>query len=366
MRVITKRHRPLAVVGGRLITCHFGKIYSLDTDSGKAECICTLPVSGFKRALSRIRIAERLLRIEAKIAIASGDENIFVSFDGAMYNVNLKTKTAVKELSYRNGMNNPMYLAEIDGIDGFDNGVVFGEYVLNPQRKNPCAIFFRNAVSAEWSKVYEFPAGTVRHIHGVIPSKKLNCVFVVTGDLDNESGIWLAKDNFKSVEPLLHGKQKYRTGYLYEAENGLIYPTDTALEQNYIYLACKNENGEWFNKVITEIDGSCVSASETAEKAIISTAVEPDERVRGWRSWINMKIGPGIKSKYAQLISVDKKTLATKNIIKFKKDILPYRLFQYGHMKIFDVPCKKCVVVYPIGVNKYDGKLIELKYSELE
>ncbi len=366
MRVITKRHRPIAVAGDRLITCHFGNIYSLDTDSGKSEYICSLPVSGLKKALARIRIAERLLRIEAKIALALDEETVLVSFGGGMYNVSLKSKTAVRELSYRNGMNNPMYLAEINGIDGFDNGTVFGEYVLNSQRKYPCAIFMRSSESAEWKKMFEFPAGTVRHIHGVIPSKKLNCVFVVTGDLDNESGIWIAKNNFETVEPLLHGNQKYRTGYLFEAENGLIYPTDTALEQNYIYLARKYENGKWHNEVITEVDGSCVSASQTAEKALISTTVEPDESIRGWRSWINMKRGAGIKSKHAQLISVDKKTLEAKKIIEFKKDILPYRLFQYGNMKIYDLPSKKCVVVYPIGVNKYDGKLIELKYSELE
>lgn len=366
MRLVAKRHRPLLVMGDRVVTCCYGKIYLLDIESGKAEYICALPVSKLKRILSRFRLFERLLRIEARTAVVLDDTHILISMDGHTYSVNIEKGETVHEYSYRNSMSNPRRMCRIEGIDGFDDCIAYGEYLLNSKRTKPSGIFVRSLNSPDWKMVFEFPAGKVRHIHSVIPSNKNGYVYILTGDLDNESGIWVAKDNFKTVYPMLSGSQMYRSGSLYETDNGLIYPTDTALEQNYIYFLKENENNDWDSVIIAEMDGSCVSSAQTADKVLISTTVEADESIRGWRSWINMKRGPGIKSDYAQLISVDKKTLEIKNVVQFKKDALPYRLFQYGYMKIVDVPSKESILIYPIAVKKYDGKLLEIKYSELE
>lgn len=366
MNVVAKRHRPLVVMGDKLVTCCRGKIYSLDIDSGKAEFIAHLPIPKWKILFSVFRLFERLLRAEARTAIVLDEENILISMDGYTYCINVNSGEIRKEFSYRNAMSNPRRMCRIDGIEGFDDCIAYGEYVLNSKRTKPSGVFVRSLDSADWKMVYEFPAGQVRHIHSVIPSKENKCVYILTGDLDNESGIWVAKDNFKTVYPMLIGSQMYRSGYVYETEDGLIYPTDTALEQNYIYFLKKDEDGSWTPEIITEIDGSSVSSAQTADKVLISTTVEADESVRGWRSWINMKKGPGIKSDYAQLISVDKRTHEHKKILQYKKDFLPYRLFQYGHFKIMDMPRKEAVLVYPIAVKKQDGKLIKLKYSELE
>lgn len=365
MQVIAKRHRPLLVLVDKVITCHYGKIYSLDIESGKSEYIAALPIAKWKRVLSRFRVFERLLRIEAKTAAYLDEESIVVSC-GGVWNVNLKNGKTVKEFTYRNGMSSPTRMSRIEGIDGFDDCIAYGEYILNPQRNKPAAVFTRKLDSADWEMAYEFPAGAVRHIHSVVPSAENKCVYILTGDLDNESGIWVAKDNFKTVYPLVHGLQKYRTVALVEGDKGFLYATDTALEQNYIYFMSQSENDEWDSEAVTDIDGSCISASCAGENALFSTTVEADESIRGWRSWINMKKGAGIKSDYAQLISVDKNTLEFKKITQFKKDMLPYKLFQYGHFKIFDAPQKKAVLLYPVAVKKYDGKLLKLGYSELE
>ncbi len=366
MQVIAKRHRPLAVAGDKLVTNRFGKIYLLDVESGKADYIATLPISKWKRIFSRFRIFERLLRAEAKTAVFLNDESILVSCAGGVWNINLKTHKAVKEFSYRNGMSSPTRMSRIEGIEGFDDCVAYGEYILNSQRNKPAAVFKRRLDSDEWEMAYEFSAGSVRHIHAVVPSRENKCVYILTGDLDRESGIWIAEDNFKKVYPMVHGLQKYRTVAMIESENGFLYATDTALEQNRIYFISPNASGEWNSEVVTDIDGSCINASSAGAKALFSTTVEADESIRGWRSWINMKKGAGIKSDYAQLIAVDKITLEHKKIVQFKKDLLPYKLFQYGHFKIFDMPEKSRVLLYPVAVKKYDGKLLELKYSELE
>jgi hypothetical protein len=361
MRIIAQRHRPLLAVGKKILTCHFGGIYLLDADNGKTEFICKLPIGGLKRLGSRSRLLERLFRLEVKATIAITETQLLLSFRGSIYRIDLVAKSIVKEHTYRSGMNNPLLFTRIEGVAGFDDCIAYGEYTLNPHRKNSSAIYVRNLLSAEWKKVFEFPPGTVRHIHGIVPDTVRNCVYILTGDLDIESGIWESRDNFKTVKPVMKGAQKYRTGFWYPVNDGYLYPTDTATEQNYIYFATQDKNGSWQIKSIADIDGSCISALDTDDKIYISTTVEADESVTGWKSWLNYKKGAGIKSDYAQLLEVDKQNLSVKKIAQFKKDVLPYKLFQYGSILMVNLPACNAIVAYPVGVKSFDAKLLLFK-----
>ena len=366
MRVILKRHRPLLSMGETVVTYHKGSLMQVNLVTLEKRKICTLPMKRIYRTLAFSRVFERLLRTEVKTAVALSENDILISHRGSAYQINLSTGVMVKELQYRNGMSGPRRLTTLAGVSGFDDGVAFGEYTLNSQRKNPSAVFFRSKLSGTWKKMFEFEPGIVRHIHGLVPDAENGCVYILTGDFGKEAGIWKATNNFKEVIPILTGSQMYRSGGMIKTQHGFVYATDTALEQNYLYCLQTDNKGEWTLSELTEMDGSCVSNAETKDKALFSSTVEADESIRGWRSWINMKRGAGIKSQFAQLLVVDKKTLQTKAVASFKKDFLPYKLFQYGYVKLVDVPAMNLVLAYPIGVKKMDGKLIEFKYSELE
>lgn len=366
MRIIARRHRPLLTVDNRILTYHFGCIYLLNPNSEKSELVCRLPIGTLKRLASYSRLIERLLRLEVKATIALTESQILVSFRGNVFRIDLNTKTIIKEHTYRSGMNNPLSFSRIEGITGFDDCIAYGEYTLNPRRENSSAIYVRSLDSADWKKVYEFPAGTVRHIHGITPDKVRDCVYIFTGDLDSESGIWESRDNFKTVKPIMVGAQKYRTGFWYPVKGGYLYPTDTATEQNHIYFAAQGAGGNWHIRSIMEIDGSCISALDTEDTVYISTTVEADESVTGWKSWFNYKRGKGIKSNYAQLLSVNKQTLSIKKITQFKKDVLPYKLFQYGSILMVDFSAYNGLLIYPIGVQGFDGKLLLLALNEVK
>ena len=363
MELIARRYRPLTCIGKTVIVSHVGELAAIDLETKKIRHICDLPVGRFKKLLSRIRIFERLLRTEAKIAVPVSAEEIVVSYRGGVYRVNINSGEILRELSYRNGMNGPMRIAGIKNVKGFSDCLAFGEYTLNPQRKNPSAIFTRDSCTGEWKKVFEFKPGTVRHIHGLTPDAENGCVYILTGDFKEEAGIWKATENFARVEPMLTGSQTYRSGYLFKTEQGYTYATDTALEQNYLYCI---DVSDCSLKPYYEMDGSCVSSAETKDKVLFSSTVEADESVRGWRSWINMKRGAGIKSEYAKLVVVDKKTLAVKVIAEYKKDKLPFKLFQYGYVKVVDAPAISSILAYPVGVKKYDAALLRFGYEELE
>lgn len=366
MELIARRYRPLSCIGDTVITSHAGKIVAINLNSKEKKHICNLPISKVQKVLSKSRIIERLIRTEAKIAVPITSDRIIISYRGGIYNVDLQSGEIKKELSYRNGMNGPMRIVSIKGVPGFTDCLAFGEYTLNPQRKNPSAIFTRNEKTGEWKKVYEFAPGKVRHIHGLAPDSENQCVYILTGDFDTEAGIWKATDNFSKVEPLLVGSQMYRSGYLYKVKDGFTYATDTALEQNYLYQVRVSDNGSYELSTYYEMDGSCVSSSETKDKVLFSSTVEADESVRGWKSWINMRRGAGIKSEYAKLVSVDKRTMSTKVIAEYKKDKLPFKLFQYGYFKVVDAPGINSILVYPVGVKKYDAAMLRYDYSELD
>ena len=367
MEVIAKRYRPLAAIGSIIICSHKGEIASLNLKSNTKKHICDLPIDKKKRFFAQNRKLERLMRTEAKIAVPLSEDEMLLSYRGGIYSIQISTGEISKEFTYRNGMNGPMVMIPIQGVEGFDDCIAFGEYTLNSQRKNPSAIFVRDYSKGEWKKVFEFDPGQIRHIHGLTPDVENHCVYILTGDFGNEAGIWKATDNFREVNPVLTGSQMYRTGYLFKTEKGYIYATDTALEQNYLYCISgvgQKDNG-WTLSPFYNMPGSCVSSGETSEKVLFSSTVEADESIRGWRSWVNMKRGPGIVSDYTTLVSVDKKTHETKVIFQAKKDVYPYKLFQYGYMKVIDVPESEAILVYPVGVKRYDGVMLMFQYKEL-
>lgn len=365
IRLIAKRHRPLLTLEKMVLTYHVGGLYLLDPETKETSKVCTLPMKRYHRILVHFRLIERLLRLEVKAAIALSDTEVLISYLGGIFHINLESGEITQEHTYRSGMNNPLYFTRVTGLRGFTDCIAYGEYTINPKRTNPSAIYIRSFSTPDWHKVFEFPAGQIRHIHGLKAAHEDGCVYIMTGDLDKESGIWSSSDGFRTVNPVLVGQQKYRTGFMYSVANGYIYPTDTAMEQNYVYYAEKNE--ACFNlKTVTELDGSCVNSAETEDEVYIATAVEPDERVTGWRSWINYKKGAGIKSEYSQLLRVNKKSLNCDCLFRAKKDIWPYRLFQYGSMIVVKGPEANSILVYPVGVKKYDGTLFLFNSSSKE
>lgn len=364
MRVELKRHRPLCWIDNEsFITYSNNKIYKYNTNSKQLEFICDIPMKSIFRLFSRLRIFERLLRTEVKTAVQLNDSNIIFTRGGALYRVNIQTKELVCEHHFRKDMNNPYYLTKIEGVKGFEDSVVYGEYVGRSTERFAVSIYQRELKVDTWEKVFTFLPGQVRHVHGIIPDTSSGCVYVLTGDTDEESAIWVTKDNFKTLEPILINNQRYRSVFLFPiGNNEFVYATDTALQQNYIYHGLQNsDTREWQVIQIKDIDGSCLSASCDNNNIYFSTTVENDERRTGLITWIDYRRSPGIKSEYAQIIKLNKEFMTTNVIFSLKKDIFPCRLLQYGFFVIVPTPNEKGLYIYPIGLKKYDGKMLFLE-----
>lgn len=334
-----------------------GSIFVFDLKKLNYERIAKLPLSRAIKALSRIRILERILRSEPRFAISLNATISLVSFNGAMYNLSHINGKVEKEMDYPSDMNNPLNAVKIEGLRGFDNGVYFGEYSGNIDM---CAvsIYHRGLSQAnQWSKVFTFPVGEINHIHNIVPDYFQECVYVLTGDTDSASCIWEFKNNFAERKKLLGGSQLYRACVLFPTIQGFVYATDSPNEQNCI-VRCTRVNDENKVQVIQEINGSVIYGVECGDKLLMSTTVEPNSKLKGLKYLLSRKLGSGIKSLNVDVLYGSPEE-GFKEVVSFKKDIYPFALCQFGAVRFLCLR-KDGVLLSPIAVEKFDNKIIKL------
>jgi hypothetical protein len=146
----------------------------------------------------------------------------------------------------------------------------FGEYFGNPNRD--AVHIYGSGDGQRWSVVHTFPAGAVRHIHNVVEDPYRGGVWVLTGDSDEESGLWFTKDRFQTLDRVFGGTQRARAVSLIPLRRGLIVPTDTPQEQNYVQWG-NPETGEL--TPVAPLPNSAFHASERDGILLVSTTAEP-------------------------------------------------------------------------------------------
>lgn len=325
-------------------------------ECGKRRDVYNLaPLStGVKRVGLKIRCLDRLLRLEPRCACCVND-GYLVSWQGKVLKLQENGTIEVEHI-YRQGMNNPISLVNIVGIPDFDDGLVYGEYWGNLPRE-PVAVWARSS-GGNWGKKYEFPAGSIQHIHGILPDRINNRVLILTGDRNEESCIWEAREDFTVVKKLIGGSQKYRSCVAFLDGNDVLYATDTPLEQNYVYRyrTDSNEVSE-----VMKLQGACVYGSAFTDRNgvkqyVFITTVEPDASIHGWRYRLTCKLGKGISDRYSYINMLSERG-ETRILMKTKKDLWPIWLFQFGNFRVAETDCGLAVTGQ--ALEKYDERTIE-------
>jgi len=264
-------------------------------------------ISNFSRMLNRLLRIEpsSMLLLKNGSRLVSAKKGIFVAQKGS--DKYLKTFTLPRG-------NKPLNIA----LHPTTGHLYFGEYILNGRfsdtQRTEVHIYKSENSGQSWEICYTFPQNTIRHIHGIFYDKYSDKLWITTGDRDNECLIASSSDEFKSLNILKQGKQKYRAVTLLFYKDFILYGTDTEHETNYIYRISR-ENGE--EECLQSLQGSVLMATQDSMgQAAISTAVEP--------STIN-------KHPYAH-IWFSKNGLDWKDIYMEKKDKWSAKYFQYGRI----------------------------------
>lgn len=346
---VLSKYKMLAMYDGKALLYHKGKLYTQDIrKKAEAEYLFDLPISAKRKTMIRFRPIERLLRMEPRLAVTIEQNNFLMSCAGKIYRVDIQKKELAEELQFRSRMNNPLMLAKKD-----NGNILFGEYFSNNDHETVC-VFEREY--GNWKKVYSFPAGSIYHIHGIVVDG--NKTYILTGDEDKESAIWYTQDNFKHVQMLVGGSQRFRACVAYPYQDGLIYATDTPSEQNHLFVL-RQENGKWVNEVLCEMSGPCIYGTVRQDGFYFATSVEPDASLGDMRYRFSYKLGQGVKDRYTHIIRCTRDGEVTE-IAKFKKDMWPMLLFQFGNCLFPDVESGDELLVCPQSVNRYDGKTVSI------
>lgn len=293
-----------------------------------------LVFSNFReRIVSRDRILSRALRLGIRTGLAINNEIVLVSISNVIYEYNVKTKTISQGFCLKERIR-PLSFTEIFNIGTFEDGIVFGGYLVNPNKK-AVNIYRRKAIDS-WEIVYTFKDGEVNHIHNIVPDPYNDCVWVLTGDSEDSAAIWKATDDFQTVQCVKFGSQAYRACVAFATEDGLLYATDSPNDQNFIKILKKNGAVE----DITGIAGSCIYGCRWGNHYVFSTSVEPDSTIKRSRvaGLLNRKKGPGINDYYSH-IYMGTPEQGFSDIHTAKKDIFPYS-FQLG------------TIMFPSGKNE--------------
>lgn len=318
--------------------------------SDNKELLAIFPVPYWKRLLSKNRLLTRLFRWEPSSYVRLNNNRYIFTLLHRVWLLDIYKKEILELFPSRKGFSNPLNFCSQEK-EGY---VFWGDYGNNPEREI-VNIYKLRAMDLETKIVYQFPKGSIRHVHNIIWNEDCKKYYILTGDLESSSGIYVANEDWTVIAPIKTGKQQFRAVVGFPYKEGLVYATDSVEDENHIYLL--------HNEEITPIcsfPGSCIYGTETKNHFIFSSTVEPSEG-RGFLNLFSYKLGKGIKDYYVHILAVEKCNLSVKEISRVPKDWLPMKLFQYGSVS-FPIGQKiSSVLRCNIKACKEDGKTITIK-----
>lgn len=330
-------YKPLVYWKDELLLAHGFQLVLADLALTRFRPVATLPSTPVQRLMVKLRLASRLFRLEVGPACDLMDgQNIIVSQLGKIYRVNLDSGKIKYEFSLPHG-GRPLALTRVN-VSGFAQGVYMGEYFSNAS-KGDARIFYRD-ITGRWATIHTFLAGTINHVHNIVPDPARECVYVLTGDFGDAACIWRARDGFQSIERLTEPGQNSRACWLQIETDHLLYATDTQLETNHLNKIPLDRPGTTDTQSLQVLGGSSIYRAETPSGTLVfSTAVEPDQ-VRGnkYIEIFSRRRGAGIQSENAHVYAGHSDT-KLQPIFSAPKDFWPFRLFQFGS---FQFPAGQC------------------------
>ena len=339
---------------GRLLCFSHGQIVVIN--EGSVEKRFSIPISSKEKILGCSRLMSRLLRFGVRAAQAIDDKHVLLSIGNRLYELKIETGTLTEGWYCGEGVR-PLVMNNVQGIEGFADGVYFGGYVHNHEM-NPVHIYHRKGVD-DWEVVFTFTQGTINHVHNVLADTYRKCLWIFTGDFGDAATIWKVSDGFRKVECFAGGNQKWRGSVVFVLPEGLLYATDTPRAENFLYLLNPDTLEQ---KEVIPLHGSCIYGCEWKENYVFASTVECDGGDMGFfEYWFGRKRGKGIKDEYVHMYCGNLKE-GFREIYKEKKDWLPFTLFQFGAFK-FPAGKNDTDILYfqPIATSNNDLALMAIK-----
>lgn len=283
----------------------FGRYFHIEIDDQGWSF--ALPLSIPFIFFSLFRITRRLFRLDKSNAVFTyNKEAIIILFRGGIYRFDLSQKSLLR-VGELNNCRNVLHC----GVAVTRGGIFLGEYGDNKDR-NTVDIIVSKDDGYSWSTVYQFPKGTIKHIHGVYSDPYTDRLWIPTGDFEGECYLISSDYAFNDVIRYGDGTQKWRAVGLFFTEKEVIWAMDSPLEvstlQRFDRSNCKLTQGMRFPGPVWYVKQLSDGVS------LVQTTVE---------------IGPGVLTNSSCLYaSVDFEHWEC--IASFEKDCWPMPYFKWG------------------------------------
>lgn len=305
------------------------------------------------RLESHFRLLERALRLEPR-QVYKDNDSYFFALKGSIFSFSLTTRVH-SIYHFADGTNAPLHFSFISQrVGSFSDCYLFGSYFENSTNRPVFLYSLKNGVVTRFT---QFPLGSVKHVHNIVPDYANQRIFVLTGDDDAQSGFFLLNLDDNSLQPYLIGKQQYRSCFCYILKSSLFWASDSPLRPNFVYSfsgkdldVCGPINGP-------AINSCCIDRNGQIEVFFVST-VEPDPRGSSLRYLLSRRRSDVIRDDNVHLYRFDGSDIL--DILQLPKDPFPMGLMQLGNGNlIFD---GKQLFFMPIATRKFDG--CTLSFSE--
>jgi len=188
--------------------------------------------------------------------------------------------------------------------------IYWGEYFDNRERAE-VHIYASEDRGATWQVAHTFPAGGLRHVHNIVHDPWGDCLWILTGDEGKECKVLRASCDLRAMNTILEGNQQARAVAAISTHDALYISTDTPYEGNHIYRLDRSGRLE----PTGTLNSSSMYGCHAGGALFFSTMVEP--------SAVNI-------DREVHIVG-GKKGTHWQTVLRWKKDILPMRYFQYGN-----------------------------------
>ncbi len=266
--------------------------------------IATIDTPAWKTAAAKFRLAQRLLRFQVTNVIPLSERDLFVTFD--------KSVGIVRDGKYQTlkGLVRPCRVLRAACAVDAKGDVYFGEYLANAERGEMRTYRYpKGGNSLEIA--YTFPAGSIRHTHGIYYDKFSDSLFCLTGDDEKECQIIRSSDGFQTIETVGQGDETWRAVSILFDENNFYYGMDAEFRANLIY---KTNRQTLERKTLGEVNGTVFYSKKIGSNLFFTTTAEN---------------APSQTENAAALWHVDENEKCER-VASFKKDRWHTTLFQFG------------------------------------
>jgi hypothetical protein len=198
-------------------------------DGKEPRRIARFPQPMWKRVASAQRLGQRALRYMFYNVLPLPGGDLFVTF-GTDIGV-ISADGAVRQLD---GVKQPFRVLRGGMSVGRDGSVLFGEYRPNAER-GALHLYRYHAGAKSVEIAHTFPAGVVRHVHGVFTDPFDNSQWCLAGDVGSECRILRSTDGFQTHDVVGCGDESWRAVSMQFTPHAVYYGMDAEFTQNYIY-----------------------------------------------------------------------------------------------------------------------------------